>query len=107
MALKEMLKPMLDENDKPGLLVTEDCRGLIENLPAIQHDEKNPSDCATEPHSITHICDAIRYFAVTRTLGAERTEDYEEPEFEDEAVDYDEEMTGGAMTEDYMAYGSA
>ena len=56
MALKEMLKPMLDENDKPGLLVTEDCRGLIENLPAIQHDEKNPSDCATEPHDITHIC---------------------------------------------------
>ena len=70
MALKEMLKPLKNEQDKPGLLVTEDCVGLIENLPAIQHDEKNPSDCATEPHMITHICDAARYFAVTRTLGA-------------------------------------
>ena len=105
MALKEMLKPMLDENDKPGLLVTEDCAGLIANLPAIQHDEKNPSDCATEPHEITHICDAARYFAVTRTLGAERVDVPEEPEFDDAAVDYDEEMTGGDMTDDYLAYG--
>lgn len=56
MAVKEMLKPMRDEEDKPGLLATEDCVGLIRNLPAIQHDEKNPSDCATEPHEITHIC---------------------------------------------------
>ena len=56
MALKEMLKPLKNEQDRPGLLVTEDCVGLIENLPAIQHDEKNPSDCATEPHDITHIC---------------------------------------------------
>ena len=56
MALKEMLKPLKNEQDKPGLLVTEDCTGLIANLPAIQHDEKNPSDCATEPHDITHIC---------------------------------------------------
>ena len=50
-------------------------------------------------------CDAARYFAVTRTLGAERVEVPEEPEFEDDAVDYDEEMTGGDMTDDYMAYG--
>lgn len=107
MALKEMLKPMKNEQDRPGLLVTEDCVGLIENLPAIQHDEKNPSDCATEPHDITHCVDAIRYFAVTRTLGAERVEVPEEPEFEDAAVDYDEEMTGGDMTDDYMTYGGS
>ena len=50
-------------------------------------------------------CDAARYFAVTRTLGAERVDVPEEPEFEDDAVDYDEEMTGGDMTDDYMAYG--
>ena len=50
-------------------------------------------------------CDAIRYFSVTRTLGAERVEAAEEPEFDNAAVDYDEEMTGGDMTDDYMAYG--
>ena len=106
MALKELLKPLKNEQDRPGLLVTEDCVGLIANLPAIQHDEKNPSDCATEPHEITHICDAIRYFAVTRTLGAEQAEQPDvEDELESAAVDYDEEMTGGDMTDDYLAYG--
>ena len=56
MAVKEMLKPMKDEADRPGLLVADCCRGLIRNLGLIQSDEKNPSDCATEPHDITHIC---------------------------------------------------
>jgi len=105
MALKELLKPMRSDEDRPGLLVTEECKGLIRNLPAIQHDEKNPSDCATEPHDITHICDALRYFAVTRTLTAERAEVTETYEDKDAAVDYDEAMTGGEMNEGYLAYG--
>ena len=51
-------------------------------------------------------CDAIRYFAVTRTLGAEHAEQPDvEDELESAAVDYDEEMTGGDMTDDYLAYG--
>lgn len=104
MAVKELLKPMRTEADKPGLLVCEDCQGLIRNVPVIQHDDKNPSDCATEPHSITHILDALRYFCVTRVLKAERTE---EPEDWDEtgAVDYDLNMTGGEMPADYLTYG--
>ena len=60
MAVKEMLRPMRDDTDRPGLLVSEECRGLWRNLSAIQHSEKNPSDCAVEPHEITHICDALR-----------------------------------------------
>ena len=103
MALKEMLKPLRSDNDRPGLLVTRDCTGLIRNLPVIQHDAKNASDCATEPHDITHICDSLRYYAITRTLGAQMPEVREEPE--DGEVDYDESMTGGEMSEDYMAYG--
>ncbi len=104
MAVKELLKPMRTEEDRPGLLVCEDCQGLIRNVPVIQHDDKNPSDCATEPHSITHILDALRYFCVTRVLKAERTE---EPEDWDEtgAVDYDLNMTGGEMPADYLTYG--
>jgi phage terminase large subunit len=106
MAVKELLKPLRDDNDKPALLITEECKGLIRNLPAIQHDDKNPSDCATEPHEITHILDALRYFAVTRTLNAERVytptpEDYEPMQM----TDYDEEMTGGDMDENYLTYG--
>ena len=48
-------------------------------------------------------CDSIRYYAITRTLGAQMPEVREEPE--DGEVDYDESMTGGEMSEDYMAYG--
>lgn len=103
MAVKEMLKPLKNEEDKSGLLVTKDCKGLIRNIRLIQHDEKNPSDCATEPHSITHVCDALRYYCITRTLGAERVID--EVWDEDEGMDYDSQMTGGEMDESYLAYG--
>lgn len=106
MAVKEMLKPMRDEKDRPGLLVSEDCRGLWRNLGAIQHSEKNPSDCAVEPHDITHICDALRYFCVTRTLGAEKAEQTNYDDYDDSrSVSYDEEMTGGDMDMSYLSYG--
>lgn len=106
MAVKEMLKPLNSEGDRPGLLATEDCKGLITNLPAIQHDEKNPSDCATDLHEITHICDALRYFCVTRTLSAEKPAPPVVEDFDTAGMtDYDDEMTGGEMTDDYLTYG--
>lgn len=106
MAVKELLKPLAGPQDRPGLLVTSDCQALISHIAAIQHDEKNPSDCAVQPHEITHICDAIRYFCVTRTLGAERVESPVPEDFEDAGMtDYDDEMTGGEMSEDYLEYG--
>lgn len=49
-------------------------------------------------------CDAARYFAITRTLGAELMEprdDYDDEGF----ADYDDEMTGGEMNDDYLSYG--
>lgn len=52
-------------------------------------------------------CDAARYFAVTRTLWAEAPEIQPEPELGSAgSVDYDEEMTGGEMSMDYLQYGS-
>ena len=104
MAVKEMLKPMKSETDRPGLLVTRDCRGLIRNIQLIQHDEKNPSDCATQPHDITHICDAARYFAITRVLQSERAADDEEY-IHDDLTEYDDEMTGGDFDDSYIDYG--
>lgn len=104
MALKELLKPMKGQKDRPGLLVSRECNGLIRNLGLIQRDEKNPSDCATEPHDITHICDALRYFAVTRTMRAEAAEHGAEDDF-DRGTDYDEAMTGESADESYINYG--
>lgn len=105
MALKEALKPMRGPEDRPGLLICESCRGLYENLRSIQHDAKIPSDCAAEPHDITHICDAVRYFAVTRTLGAERPAVCAAPGPEAATADYDEMMTGGDADGGYLSYG--
>lgn len=106
MAVKEMLKPMKSGKDKPGLLVTEDCRELFDSVSQIQHDEKNPEDCATEPHSLTHSADALRYFCVTRTLSAEKPVPPKVEDFDTAGMtDYDDEMTGGEMTDDYLTYG--
>ena len=97
MALKELLKPMADGG--PGLVVFESCRGLIGDLTAIQHDEKNPSDCAVQPHGITHRPDALRYFAQLRTLRPELPAEEEE---EPRKLGYEAYLTGGAPTESYL-----
>ena len=49
-------------------------------------------------------CDAVRYFCVTRTLGAEMVQAIPE-EDDNDLVDYDDVMTGGEMSEDYLAFG--
>lgn len=50
-------------------------------------------------------CDAMRYFCITRTLGAQKAEaqPYEFEQFN--RVDYNNEMTGGEMSESYLTYG--
>ena len=62
LAIKELLRK--DANGEPRLKIFSNCRELIRCLPALIRDEKKPTDCATEPHDITHYPDALRYFAV-------------------------------------------
>ena len=40
------------------------CEEIIRCLPALTVDRLKPSDCATEPHDITHAPDALRGFAI-------------------------------------------
>lgn len=70
--VKEWIKPYKTRNIATGeeyttsrLKIFNNCINLIKNLPQLQHDEKNPNDCAVEPHGITHITDALRYFCVS------------------------------------------
>ena len=84
-----------------GLVIFGDWRGLIEDLEALQADERNPSDAATEPHHITHRPDALRYFAASRALLPERPP---EPVDEDAPPDYDQVMHGGAPDLRYLYY---
>lgn len=60
--IKEMLKPNASGDVK--LYIFDTCRELTEHIATIQVDEKNPNDCATQPHDITHLPDALRYFAI-------------------------------------------
>ena len=99
MAVKELLKPMAD--GKPGLLVFNTCKGIIDDLMAIQHDDKNPSDCAKEPHDITHAPDALRYYAQLRTLKPEQAPVVDEEEHEESYSDY---MTGGEADSSYLNF---
>lgn len=69
--VKEWLKVKKVRNEQTGelyedsdLKIFNNCLNLIRCLPQLQHDEKNPNDVATEPHEITHITDALRYYCV-------------------------------------------
>ena len=73
LAVKEWLKVRKVRHEQTGELIEvsdisifSNCLNLIRCLPQLQHDEKNPNDVATEPHEITHITDALRYFCVSR-----------------------------------------
>lgn len=68
LCVKELLK--VRENNTSQLVIFKNCKELINCLPELQHDEKKPTDCATEPHEITHAPDSLRYFAIYWTRPA-------------------------------------
>jgi len=101
--VKDLLKPMSD--GKPGLMVLKNCPLLIKYIQEIQADEVNPNDCAKEPHKISHLPDALRYFCVSRTLPAQAIqEQIARDEFDDCGLDYEDTMTGGEATASYIGY---
>lgn len=69
MALKEWMKVVTMPNGEVGarLVISSACENLIRCLPSLLSDKKRVGDCATEPHEITHLPDALRYFAVMQT----------------------------------------
>lgn len=73
LAIKELLRK--DANGEARLHIFSNCTELIKCLPALQIDKKRPTDCATEPHDITHAPDGLRYFAVWYAYPAEPEED--------------------------------
>lgn len=100
--VKECLK---DVGGKPVMMIFDTCKELISDLQTIQASEKNPNDCATEPHEITHSCDSLRYLCVSRTLPTEALSGppvYDD--YDDSAESYEDHMTGGVVTSDYIGY---
>lgn len=65
LALAELLKPVItDTGTESRLKIFSTCDKLIEYIPSLQRDTKHPTDCSTEPHDITHLPDALRYFCL-------------------------------------------
>ncbi len=64
LAVKELLSP---PSGDARLLFFPTCTEIIKCLPALTIDKIRPTDCATEPHEITHAPDALRGFAIFRT----------------------------------------
>lgn len=103
--MKEFMK--IRPDGKPGLMISSDCARVIRDIPALQHSDKNPSDCATEPHDITHAPDAIRYFCAFRAMSAQ-AEESKGARFDaddDYIEDYDDFMTGGDASDSYLSFG--
>ena len=99
-ALKELFK--VQEDGKPNLIIFDTCGTLIECVKCLQHDKTDPNDVSKTPHEITHGPDALRYFAQTYVLPAEREREevYEDPD--ETKMDYHTAMCGGKITRSYI-----
>lgn len=82
--VKEWLKVRKVRHEQIGELIEDcdlkifnNCINLIRCLPQLQHDDKNPNDVATEPHELTHITDALRYFCTSRVAPSKELENKE------------------------------
>jgi len=81
LALKEWLRPLPKPDGEwltARLRIFSSCRNLVRDLTDLQHDLHNPTDAATEPHEITHLPDALRYFAVMHQRSAVMPETQEQ-----------------------------
>jgi phage terminase large subunit len=78
-AVREWLK-IVETEDYDGVVrphaklrIFRNCVNLIRTLPQLFFSSKNPNDCATEPHEITHAPDALRYFCASWTFASQPT----------------------------------
>ncbi len=54
------------KSSSPKLKISSKCHDLIHSLPALLCDPNRPEDASSEPHSITHSPEALRYALMSR-----------------------------------------
>lgn len=72
LSIKELMR--VNAEGQTRIHIFSNCTELIKCIPALLIDPKRPTDCATEPHDITHCPDALRYFSVYWTRPNETPE---------------------------------
>jgi phage terminase large subunit len=95
MQIKEGLRDM--DDGAPGLMFFSTCREAIADISAITASERNPNDCAVTPHEVTHMVDAVRYFAVSRAVSYSADE-------ASPSGGYEGFLLGGAPSGGYLLY---
>lgn len=91
LAVKELLTI---KNGESRLKIFNNCTELIECLPALQRDTKKPTDCMTEPHDITHLPDALRYFCLQYIYPSKDVKD-DRSQFEKDLQKYKNKLLRG------------
>lgn len=88
--LKEWLHPYEDEQGilTARMTIFENCLELIRTLPALQFDERNPNDVASEPHELTHAPDALRGFVSGRPCAPVMHQNEDEEEEAEEGYSF-------------------
>lgn len=96
----------------PQLMFFDVVGDILDDITSIQADEKNPNDCAKDPHDVTHSVDACRYFCINRTLKTEQPQPEVEknldPWYDDDdtgLTDYEAYLVGGEITPAYIGVG--
>jgi phage terminase large subunit len=109
MALREWLKVGYKPDGTPftKLKIFSNCVNLIRCLPLMQFDKKDGNDAAKEPHKISHLPDALRYWAISRPCSAVINEPEPQFPFQSMQDDYDsihhgDEIYDGEVTDDYL-----
>ena len=85
LAVKELL---IGGEGRQSIRFFSNCTEIIKCLPALTVDKIRPTDCATEPHEITHAPDALRGFAIFYTRPAEEKAQIKMPWTKDMWEDY-------------------
>lgn len=55
-----------DSESSPRLLISSKCEELIRCIPLLLSDSGRPEDASSEPHSVTHAPEALRYAVMSR-----------------------------------------
>jgi phage terminase large subunit len=63
-----VLREHLAKNDSPNIFIASSCHTLIRSLPALMFDSEKSEDAGSEPHSVTHAPEALRYGVMSRYL---------------------------------------
>ena len=66
---------------RPYIRISDRCRELIRCLPALMFDGERAEDASSNPHSVTHAPEALRYAAMSRIRPATAPEDLPDRNF--------------------------